>query len=349
MENLDELRKRQEKVILAENNPLQLYPETLDALLALNFPPKEWLIEGLLPAQALTILSGASNSYKTWLMLQMALNITQGKRLFGELETRAANVLIVDEESQPNGLYERFKQLQVPDGLPIWWLSRRLHKITDEGYLDSIISRCAALNIELVIFDSLTRMHSGEENSVRDMSKVMEAFKTLTDFGVAVLIAHHTRKDVAGSYNPDNSMRGSSDILAAIDCHITMRRSNPNSNYVEVRQTKNRFSEPMQAVKLRFGEVNDGHELLLAEWLKKEDDRTDELKAAILQAIASEPGIYKKLLSTRLREKNVDIEERKLAALLKELVSEGKIIIKPGERTKIHYFIADESSVAETQ
>jgi hypothetical protein len=348
METLDELHQRQEKTLLAENNPLQLYPDSLDNLLARNFPPREWLVEGLLPAQAVTILSGASNSYKTWLMLQMALSVTQGKQLFNELETKPANVLIVDEESQPNGLYERFKQLRVPSGLPVWWLSRRLYKITDEGYLDSIISRCAALDIKLVIFDSLTRMHSGEENSARDMSKIMEAFKTLTDFGTAVLIAHHTRKDVAGSYNPDNSMRGSSDILAAIDCHLSMKRTNPNSTYVELRQTKNRFAEPIKPVRLRFAEVDGGRELVVAEWLKTDDDRTDELKLAVLNIITAEQGVYKKLLMAKLAEQNVDIEERKLAAILKELVSENKITAKPGERTKVHYYLS-EISDAEKQ
>lgn len=349
MEDFNKLRERQERELLAQNNPLQLYPETLDQLLDKKFPPREWLVDGLLAAKAMTLLSAAPNSYKTFLMLDMALSIAQGNKLFGELETKQANILIVDEESQDYGLYERFRKFNAPRGLPIYWLSRLGHKITDEGYLDSIISRCAALDVGLVMFDSLTRLHEGEENSSKDMAKVMDSFKTLTDFGIAVMLIHHTRKDVAGSYSPENSIRGSSEIFAAPDSHVAMRRVG-SSDCVEVRQTKNRFKRPYQPFKLRLvdGE-NKQVSFQLVEWLRSEEDRTSELKAAILQAIKQQPGIYKKLLLTNLAEQKVDIEERKLAALLKELVADGKIVPKPGERTTIHYYLADDPSVAEVE
>ena len=83
MENLDEILERQNKELLIQNNPLQLYPDTLDDLLARDFPPREWLVQGLLPAHAVTIISASPKSFKTWLLLYMAVCITQGKRLFG--------------------------------------------------------------------------------------------------------------------------------------------------------------------------------------------------------------------------------------------------------------------------
>lgn len=180
------------------------------------------------------------------------------------------------------------------------------------------------------------------------MAKVMDAFKTIADFGVAVLIAHHTRKDVPGSYNPDNSMRGSSDILAAVDCHLAMRRIN-GGEYVELKQTKNRFQRPAPPMKLHFTEIDGRTGFQLVELLQTASDRDAELKEAILLLVKAEPGIFKKLMLAKLIEQQIEIEERKLATLLKELVNEGKLVTKPGERTKIHYYLPSTAKDAETE
>ncbi|HJQ09211.1 MAG TPA: AAA family ATPase [Candidatus Saccharimonadales bacterium] len=341
MEDFNEMRQRQERELLAENNPLQLYPATLDQLLAMEFPPREWLVDGLLAAQAMTLVSAAPNTFKTFLMLDMALSIAQGKKLFGELETQQANILIVDEESQDYGLYERFRKFNAPKGLPIYWLSRLRHKITDESYLDSIISRCAALDIGLVMFDSLTRMHDCEENSSKEMAKVMDAFKKLTDYGIAVLLLHHTNKGI--NVSPENAIRGSSEIFAAPDSHIAMRRLSPK-DCIEIKQTKNRFKKPHRPFKVCLTDIENEQVIFqLQEWLPTDEDKTSELKATILRVIEQQPGIHKKLI-----EQETGIEERKLAALLKELLDNNKIVPGKRNRTLQPYYLND-GSVAETE
>ena len=341
MEDFNEMRQRQERELLAENNPLQLYPATLDQLLAMDFPPREWLVDGLLATQAMTLVSAAPNSFKTFLMLDLALSIAQGKKLFGELETQQANILIVDEESQDYGLYERFRKFNAPKDLPIWWFSRLGHKVTDEGYIESIVSRCVKHDIGLVMFDSLTRMHDSEENSSKEMAKVMDAFKKLTDYGIAVLILHHTKKDINSS--PENAIRGSSEIFAAPDSHIAMRRVTGDN--IEIKQTKNRFKKPHKPFKIRLLDIENEQVIFqLQEWLPSEEDKTSEMKKAILNAIQQQPGIHKKLL-----EQVTGIEERKLAVLLKELVADEKIVPGKRNRTLQPYYLKDDPSVAETE
>ena len=55
---------------------------TAKELMELDFPPPEWLIEGLLP-EGLTVLSGAPKIGKSWLSLQLALAVTTGRPIFG--------------------------------------------------------------------------------------------------------------------------------------------------------------------------------------------------------------------------------------------------------------------------
>ena len=56
---------------------------TAAELMKLEFPPTQWLIEGLLP-EGLTVLSGAPRIGKSWLSLQIALSITTASPLFGQ-------------------------------------------------------------------------------------------------------------------------------------------------------------------------------------------------------------------------------------------------------------------------
>lgn len=343
-ETIEQVRIRQNKELLIRNNPLSLYPESLDALLERSFSPTRWIVEGLLPSEGLTIMSAMPGSFKTWIMLEIALCVAQGRKLFGQYQTRASGVLIVDEESGTRMLNERFKQLNAPKGLPIIYFSREGHKVSPE-YIDSLISVCLANNISLVIFDSLVRLHQGDENTSRDMSDLFNLFKQLADNEISVLIAHHNRKGIPGSYNPSGDMRGSSDILAAVDCHLAVNR-NKNSEYVEVRQTKNRYMREVPPFKLRFVERDGYSEFHFVELLETKNQQRDKLKQIILEQLVKEPNPTKKDLLNQLTALGIDIKLGTLGDLLEELKTSEKIDTKPGTRNAIHYFVADNTSAA---
>jgi len=341
-ENIEQTRARQNKELLIRNNPLSLYPESLDTLLERSFSPTRWVVEGLLPSEGLTIMSAMPGSFKTWIMLEVALCVAQGDKLFGQYQTQASGVLIVDEESGMRMLNERFKQLNAPKGLPIIYFSREGHKVTQE-YVDSLISVCLVNSIGLVIFDSLVRLHQGDENTSRDMSDLFNLFKQLADNGISVLIAHHNRKGIPGSYNPSGDMRGSSDILAAVDCHLAVNR-NKNSEYVEVRQTKNRYMREVPPFKLRFIERDGYSEFQFVEVLETKNDQRDKWKLIILEQLSKEPDPTKKDLLNQLNALGIDIKLGVLGDLLEELRTSKRIDTKPGVRNAVHYFVTENTS-----
>lgn len=338
-ENLEQIRERQEKELRIRNNPLSLYPETLDSLLDHKFPPTRWIVEGLIPTEGITIVSALPGSFKTWMLLEIALCVTQGRKLFGQYATEVVGVLIVDEESGARMLNERFKQLRAAHGLPITYFSRAGHKISQK-YIDSLISVCLANDISLIIFDSLVRLHQGDENTSKDMAELFNLFKQLTDNGLSVLISHHNRKGVPGSYNPSSDMRGSSDILAAVDCHLALNRL--KDEYVEARQTKNRYMREIPPFKLRFVNEQDYSEFQFVESLRTKADERDEFKVAVTGQLSQEPGLTKKLLLEKLNLLGVDIKSGLLGDLLDELKAGGKVNTKPGLRNAVHYFVATE-------
>ncbi len=292
-------------------------------------------------------MSAAPGSFKTWMMLEIALSATLGRKLFGEFMTEQTGVLLVDEESGPRILQERFRQLGADEQLPIMYFSREGHKINQE-YIESLISVCLSNGIGLVIFDSLVRIHQGDENASKDMSELFDHFKQLADQGISVLIAHHNRKSIPGSYNPSGDMRGSSDILAAVDCHIALSRQS-NGEYVLVQQTKNRYMPELKPFKLRFAEQNERSQFQFIETLTTKDDRRNELKAAILKQLITEPNPTKKNLLDILNALGVDVKLAQLGELLSELKSSEMIDHRPGSRNAVHYFATDKGSALKTQ
>lgn len=342
-ESLEELRTRPNKELFIRNNPLSLRPSSLNDLLKRKFPSTRWIVDGLVPSEGITILSAAPSSFKTWAMLEITLAVTDGRQLFGHYATSATGVLLVDEESGERILNERFKQLGASPNSGVQYFSREGYKVSAE-YIDSLISVCLANNIGLVMFDSLVRMHQGDENTSRDMSELFNQLRRLADNGIAVLIAHHNRKGSAGgSYSPAGDMRGSSDILASVDCHMAFSRHN-SGDYVTVHQTKNRYMREIAPFKLRFIDNGDTSEFLLMDVMQTKDEIRSQLRDSVLSSITENPGYTKQKLLDALVDSGLSIKNWLLGEIIEELIADEKVESKPGSRNAVHYYAANPGS-----
>src|SRR4051812_45580402 len=101
------------------NDTIKLNTERLKDLLAEQFPPEIWLVDGLVPDEGVTIISGSPGSFKTWLYMELAVKVATGKLAFGHFNTKQTGVLIIDEESGKRRLQKRFKQLAATDDMSI--------------------------------------------------------------------------------------------------------------------------------------------------------------------------------------------------------------------------------------
>lgn len=164
------------------------------------------------------ILAGQPNLGKSWIAFDAALSVASGTDFLGRFPTTQGAVLIVDEEGSRYSTYNRMKMLlkdrDYGYDLPIF------HSIQKGVKLDTprgqhIVQRMVErYRPRLMIFDSMVRLHSGDENSSRDMARLFEFPKRLQDaYGVAIVFLHHTRKPSKDDINdPGNLMRGSGDI-----------------------------------------------------------------------------------------------------------------------------------------
>lgn len=207
-------------------------------LAVLNIDPPTWIVDTLIPDASITIISAPPAQYKTWLAFDIAIKVASGEPVFEQFQTKKTNVLIIDEESGLARTRHRLEQLGASGDAQIAVSSYHSFKL-DEASAKSLIDYCKAQKVGLVIFDSLTRIHGGDENSAKDMSAVMGELKRLAQANIGVFLIHHNRKPGQFGGKGANEMRGSGDILAACDVQISVKRK-VDSSIITVFQNKNR-------------------------------------------------------------------------------------------------------------
>jgi hypothetical protein len=168
-----------------------------------------WLVDGLIPRGSLVLLTAPPAGYKTWLALALAGAVSTGADFLGRTTVKTP-VLYLDRENRLSVIRNRLDMLNVDDGGPltIWgrWLKDKPPLIGDPRLIEF-----ARRGRPLIIFDSLVRFHSAQENNATQMAEVSESFMQLTDAGATVAVSHHQGK------TPGMKYRGSTDILAGVD------------------------------------------------------------------------------------------------------------------------------------
>jgi len=230
----------------AEKSKPQLW--TVGDILKHDFGEQQWIVDSLISKQGIAALSGNPGDYKTWVTIHIALCVSRNLPVFGKFETTQGAVLMIDEEDHLRVLKERLKSLGVNEKDGIHYFSQSGIQVDDESAREMIIEIIKDKNIKLVILDSLVRVHSQKENDAGEMATVFRGLQEIIKAGASVLFTHHHRKQLGfgSNNNPGQSMRGSSDILAAVDSHVTIEKDRDEDDRLIIRQTKLRQAEALK-------------------------------------------------------------------------------------------------------
>lgn len=314
---------------------LTLLTEPLDRLLNEQFPPEVWIVDKLIPDEAVTILAGFPGSFKTWLYMYIAVKVAKGQPVFGQYKTKHTNVLVFDEESGRRRLQNRFRQLGAPEDNSIHLMSRAGYKM-NQLYANAIAQKAREVGAGLIVFDSFTRFNAdSDENTSGDMAKLMDFYRQLADAGFAVLILHHNRKDNAGNFNAGQAMRGSTEIMAAVDCQIAVSRTG-QSEIVKLEQTKNRDTWESAPIKLRF-QLN-AREFEFVGTDKTTAEIEAELHSSLLELVKNNPGLAQGSLTALAKASGIKVGDKKIISILEELERLEKITIKPGSTPRAYSY-----------
>jgi len=185
----------------------------------------EWVVDKIIPAQAITVFFGRGGIGKSWLSFDMARSIGNGIP-FLERITKRRPVVIVDFENPLSVIKSRTEKLGEAENVIFWKGAPKFDTSDWEKYKE--FPKDAVL-----IFDTLRASHSGDENDSRDMARVMDRVKQLRDSGFTIILIHHTAKGAG------NSAKGSTAIVDMADHALNLsipNSSKPNGNYQDETQ-----------------------------------------------------------------------------------------------------------------
>ena len=243
----------------------------------LNAPPLQWLVRGVLPAQGLACMYGASGSGKSFLALDMGAAVAEGAEWFDYRVTAAAVVYVALEGE--HGFRQRVKAWQahqrrdLPAALRFVMQPFDLRNADDLAQLAEAVtaSGCAG---GLLVIDTLNRAASGaDENTSKDMGEIIDASKRLqSQLGGTVLLIHHSGKDQT------KGLRGHSSLHAALDAAIEVTRINDRRewNIAKSKDDGDSAAFPFRLEVVDIGEDEEGDRI--ASCAIVPGDRTDAIK-----------------------------------------------------------------------
>lgn len=197
----------------------------------LKNPEGNWLVEELWSARAVGVLGGPPKCYKTWLAADIALSVASGTKALGCYSVKEPGpVLFFAAEDPPELLRERFSAMATQRGLALKSLEVLLPdvpvlKLDQKEDQEKLSETLRALRPRLLVLDPLVRLHSLDENSATAIAGFLSYLRRLErQYEVAILLVHHTRKNVGVGLQAGQGLRGSSDIHAWGDSNLYLRR-----------------------------------------------------------------------------------------------------------------------------
>jgi AAA domain len=214
-------------------------PPALDGLsiYSTNYPAPTFLFDGLL-ANGLTILAGRPKSGKSWLTLQMAIDVALGRPFLGRYAIgRPARVLYCGLEESASRTHNRLRILLIESDQNLQNIQFRYAlKPLAEGGAKELDSILAEGNYGLVVIDTFLRLVKAGGGS-RDVMRSEYAEVTLLQelaqrHKLAIVLVHHTRKMAAESGL--DSVAGTTGITAACDAVWTLRKQASGESILEI-------------------------------------------------------------------------------------------------------------------
>lgn len=181
-----------------------------------------WLVSQVVAAEVPQVIAGHPKSRKTFVALCLALCIASGIDWLGRFKTTRSRVLVLAREDSVRETRRRIWRLARGLGINphdlVDWLrvdSKTPFYFDNEDDVSRMRRTIEAWRPGLIVIDSLSRTHTGDENSKRDMSVVTSTWGDLCNqYGLSVLLIHHLTKGGDGSLL--QRLRGTGDIGAVL-------------------------------------------------------------------------------------------------------------------------------------
>jgi hypothetical protein len=164
-------------------------------------PPLDFVLSGLVSGTVGSIIAPGGTG-KSWLSLQIAAAVAGSDTL--AINPPTGRVLYVASEDPAEALHQRIHTLatrlnraqrdMICEYLHIWPALGQTGDLLDDGRAATDLARRGE-GCRLIVLDTLSRWHTGDENARADAARVMRRLEQVAaTTGAAVLFIHHTSK-----------------------------------------------------------------------------------------------------------------------------------------------------------
>lgn len=190
-------------------------------LITADLPPTVFLVEGIL-TQGLGGLSAKSKLGKSWLALQLSVDLALGDKFLG-FSTRQCGVLYIDLENTKSLTQERLRVIL--DGRespkPGSLIFAHDFNLMGEGLEEDLIEFLEDhRNVKFVVVDVFQKVKRGKQLNQTDYEadyEILTKLKIIADkFGVCIFLIYHDRKYVDPT-DPHSNVLGSTAIMGVSD------------------------------------------------------------------------------------------------------------------------------------
>lgn len=204
-----------------------------------------WLVDDWLPDASITFLISPPESYKTWILLDLAVSVSAGVPFLGNYQVNATGpTLIIQQEDSHSGLTDRLALIveqklkldakldgntwQVPSipDLPIYVHPSRMLRFDNKKIVEELEKQIEVIKPKVVMIDPLYSTTASTDNYMSNLAGQMMVLKAWRDkYGCSFVIAHHSKKNL----DPDSTARedswGSQFLNAFLEAGWQIRRN----------------------------------------------------------------------------------------------------------------------------
>jgi biotin operon repressor len=238
-------------VEFVDDRPAEEKPSTFDVMKMSDYVKGyggegvSWMVEDWLPDHSITFLVSPPESYKTWMLLDLAVSVASGTPFLGQYKINSTGpTMIIQQEDSHEGLTDRLALIveqklgataklnkdewQVPfmPDLPIYVHPSRMLRFDNKKVLEELEEQIRVIKPKVILIDPLYSTTAQVDNYMADLANQMMVLKTWRDkYGCSFLISHHSKKNV----DPDSTARedswGSQFLNAFLEAGWQIRRN----------------------------------------------------------------------------------------------------------------------------
>ena len=225
----------------------------------LELTEPEYLIDGLIETETLSLIFGDPGCGKSFLALDVAMCIAAGVPFHGHDVRQGAVVYMAGEGH--NGITRRLKALSKQHGidpslLPMF-VSERAANFLDANTMEAVGLACDSVRAAhgepaLIVVDTVARSFgSGDENSTQDMNNFICAVDDLKARypGATIILVHHT------GHGDKQRARGAMALKGALDAEYRIEKS---SDVVSMTTTKMKDADEPDPIAFKLVDVSLG-------------------------------------------------------------------------------------------